>query len=177
MIPQTASLTLPEDKTIRISVVAGPSKGLEYHLSRPLVTVGRLKGGADIELNDPEVSGVHCTVEVRRDAILLHDLRSTNGTYIGDSRVFAARLETGGTTGPGKYPLNDRTQERLLDALCKQNLAGVLPETRAELLEFFGDPDAPYAAKSKSKEWDRIQTELKQLKGTSDTTAQTFSQP
>jgi hypothetical protein len=34
-----------------------------------------------------------CAVEVRRDAILLHDLRSTNGTYLGDSRVFAARLE------------------------------------------------------------------------------------
>jgi pSer/pThr/pTyr-binding forkhead associated (FHA) protein len=36
---------------------------------------------------------LHCAVEVRRDVILLHDLRSTNGTYLDNSPVFAARLE------------------------------------------------------------------------------------
>lgn len=70
---------------------------MEYELSRPLVTVGRPGGGADIEIDDPEISRLHCAVEVRRDAILLHDLRSTNGTYLGDSRVFAARLEQAST--------------------------------------------------------------------------------
>jgi pSer/pThr/pTyr-binding forkhead associated (FHA) protein len=93
MNPETASLALPEDKVIRICVVAGASQGMEYDLSRPLVTIGRLKGDADMEIDDPEVSAVHCAVEVRRDAILLHDLRSTNGTYLGESRVFAARLD------------------------------------------------------------------------------------
>jgi hypothetical protein len=90
---QTATLRLPRDRTIKISVITGSSQGIEYELSRPLVTIGRLGGGADMEIDDPEVSGVHCAVEVRRDAILLHDLRSTNGTYLGNSRVFAARLE------------------------------------------------------------------------------------
>jgi hypothetical protein len=90
---RTSSLTLPQDKTIKISVVTGPSQGKEYDLSRPLVTIGRLGGGADIEIDDAEVSRVHCAVEVRRDTILLHDMRSTNGTYLGDSRVFSARLE------------------------------------------------------------------------------------
>jgi pSer/pThr/pTyr-binding forkhead associated (FHA) protein len=91
--PPTASLALPADKTIRISVIGGTSQGMEYDMSRPLVTVGRLKGGADLEIDDPEVSAVHCAVEARRDTILLHDLRSTNGTFIGNTRVSAARLE------------------------------------------------------------------------------------
>jgi pSer/pThr/pTyr-binding forkhead associated (FHA) protein len=90
---QTADLALPQDKLIRISVIAGSSQGMEYELSRPLMTIGRLGGGADIEIDDLKVSRVHCAVEVRRDAILLHDLRSTNGTYLGNSRVFNARLE------------------------------------------------------------------------------------
>jgi hypothetical protein len=90
---QTASLMLPPDKTIKISVISGTSQGLEFELSRPLMTIGRSGGGADIEIDDPEVSGLHCAVEVRRDAILLHDLHSRNGTYLGDSHVFAARLE------------------------------------------------------------------------------------
>jgi pSer/pThr/pTyr-binding forkhead associated (FHA) protein len=36
---------------------------------------------------------LHCAIEVRRDAIFLHDLRSRNGTYLNDSRIFVVRLE------------------------------------------------------------------------------------
>jgi hypothetical protein len=90
---RTSSLTLPQDKTIKISVMTGPSQGKDYDLLRPLVTLGRLGGGADIEIDDAEVSRVHCAVEVRRDSILLHDMRSTNGTFLGETRVFSARLE------------------------------------------------------------------------------------
>jgi pSer/pThr/pTyr-binding forkhead associated (FHA) protein len=58
----------------------------------PLVTIGRLRGGADIEVDDPKVSRLHCAIEVKKDSVLLRDLRSTNGTYIGEKRVLAARL-------------------------------------------------------------------------------------
>lgn len=91
--PETESLTLPQDQTIKICVITGSSRGMECELSRPLVTIGRLGGGADIEIDDPEVSRLHCAIEVKRDAILLRDLSSTNGTYLGESRVFAGRLE------------------------------------------------------------------------------------
>lgn len=90
---ETRSLTLPQDHTIKICVVTGSSQGMECELSRPLVTIGRIGGGADIEIDDPEVSRLHCAVEVKRDAILLRDLSSTNGTYLDGSRVFAGRLE------------------------------------------------------------------------------------
>jgi pSer/pThr/pTyr-binding forkhead associated (FHA) protein len=90
---QTTTLALPRDKIIKISVIAGPSQGAECELSRPLTTIGRMGRNADIKLDDPEVSGMHCAIEVRRDAILLHDLNSRNGTYIDRFRVVAARLE------------------------------------------------------------------------------------
>ena len=73
-------------------------------------------------------------------------------------------FDTGGVTGPGKYRLNDETQAELLDALAKQNFNGVSPELRAELLEFFAHPDAPYATKSKPKEWVKVQAEVEQLR-------------
>src|ERR1700722_2601219 len=47
--PETTSLSLPRDRRIRISVLAGSSQGCERELSRPLITIGRLGGGADIE--------------------------------------------------------------------------------------------------------------------------------
>lgn len=91
--PETTSLVLPADQTIRISVVSGPSGPFETDLSRPLVTIGRAGGGADIEIDDAEVSRLHCTLEVRDGAIFLHDLSSTNGTFVGEARIFATRLE------------------------------------------------------------------------------------
>jgi pSer/pThr/pTyr-binding forkhead associated (FHA) protein len=90
---QTTTLALPPDKRIKVPVIAGPSQGMEFELSRPLITIGRLGGAADIKINDPTVSGLHCAIEVRRDAIFLHDLRSRNGTYLNESRVVAVRLE------------------------------------------------------------------------------------
>ena len=82
-------------------------------------------------------------------------------------------FDTGDFTGPGKYRLNDETQAKLLDNLAKQNFSGASPEVRAELQEFFGHPDAPYAVKRKRKEWTKIQAELEQLKNAAPPAATT----
>jgi hypothetical protein len=73
-------------------------------------------------------------------------------------------FDTGGETGPGKYRLNDETHATLLDALAKQHFSGASPAVRAELLEFFAHPEAPYATKRKPKEWAKVQAELEQLR-------------
>jgi len=73
-------------------------------------------------------------------------------------------LDTGEATSPGKYRLDDEAHAKLLDALAKQNFATASPELRAELLEFFGHPDAPYATKRKPKVWMKVQAEIEQLK-------------
>jgi len=80
-------------------------------------------------------------------------------------------FDTGGITEPGKYHLDDEAQAKLLDALAKQKFSGVSPEIRAELLEFFGHPDAPYAMKRKAKDWAKVQAELEELKNATPTAA------
>ena len=73
-------------------------------------------------------------------------------------------FDTGETTEPGKYRLSDEAHAKLLDTLAKQDFAGASPEVRAELLEFFGHPDAPYAMKRQPKKWTKVQTDLERLK-------------
>ena len=90
---QTTSLDIQPGDLVTICVASGRDLGKEFELGKPLTTIGRLGGGTDIEIDDPEISRSHCAVEVRRDAILLHDLRSTNGTYLGDNRVSVVALE------------------------------------------------------------------------------------
>ena len=73
-------------------------------------------------------------------------------------------FDTGAITGPGKYRLNDETHAKWLNALATQNFSGASPEVRAELMEFFGHPDAPYATEQKPKDWAKVQAELEQLR-------------
>jgi hypothetical protein len=91
--PEAANPELPEGEHIRFCVVEGPSQGGEFEITRSITTIGRIGGGADVEIDDPEVSRSHCAIEVRRDGILLYDLRSTNGTYLRNARVSVVRLE------------------------------------------------------------------------------------
>ena len=85
-------------------------------------------------------------------------------------------FDTGNFTGPGKYQLNDKAQAKLLDSLAKQKFSDASPEVRAELLEFFGNPDAPYAMKRKPKDWSKVQAELEELKNSAPPAAATGSE-
>jgi hypothetical protein len=82
-------------------------------------------------------------------------------------------FDTGEIMGPGKYQLTDETQAKLLDELAKRKFNGASPEIRAELLEFFGHPDAPYAMKRKPKDWAKVQAELEELKNAAPPAATT----
>jgi DNA-binding NtrC family response regulator len=48
-----------------------------------------------VRLSDPTVSRRHAAVERDAVGLLLHDLHSTNGTFVGETRVRAAYLEPG----------------------------------------------------------------------------------
>jgi pSer/pThr/pTyr-binding forkhead associated (FHA) protein len=51
--------------------------------------------GADVVLNDPEISRYHCWIEVRDTYANLKDMDSTNGTFFDEERVRAAMLQDG----------------------------------------------------------------------------------
>src|SRR3989441_11703847 len=78
-------------------------------------------------------------------------------------------FDVGESTGPGKYRLNDEAHAELLDKLAERNVAGATPEVKTELLNFFGEPDAPYATKRKAKAWAKVQSELQRLKSATPT--------
>lgn len=86
-------LRLPAIANVVLTVVSGPSLGAVHTLTKPRVVIGRK--GADIALNDPEISRHHCLVEVREMYVNLKDLDSTNGTFFEEERVRAAVLQDG----------------------------------------------------------------------------------
>ena len=85
-------------------------------------------------------------------------------TEAGILKLENDNFDLGERTGPGKYGMNDDAHAVLLDKLAATNFAGITSETKAELLQFYADPDAPYATKRKAKAWAKVQAELLQLK-------------
>ncbi|HEY6129018.1 MAG TPA: zinc dependent phospholipase C family protein [Candidatus Acidoferrum sp.] len=73
-------------------------------------------------------------------------------------------FDLGQVSGPGKYHLCDTTHARLLDKLAEQKFAGMTPEIRAELLDFFNVNKSIFETKKDKKLWAKVPAELEQLK-------------
>ncbi|WP_372407984.1 FtsK/SpoIIIE domain-containing protein [Streptomyces luteireticuli] len=71
----------------RLHVVSGPDAGGVHLLHGGEVRVGR-SSSADIPVDDPDVSRLHCAVTLSDDGrVTLHDLGSTNGTTLDTTPV------------------------------------------------------------------------------------------
>jgi uncharacterized Zn finger protein len=86
-------LRLPENMDVILTVESGPQPNKSFTLSKARTIIGRK--GADIALEDPEISRYHCVVEVREHTVNLKDLDSTNGTFFEGERARAAVLQEG----------------------------------------------------------------------------------
>ena len=91
-LPSDMDSSALRNRTITISVITGPLKGHAYQLTKASTSIGQTGGGADIEIDDPQVSALHCVVGVTHDTVRLCDLNSANGTYVDGERVQDAKL-------------------------------------------------------------------------------------
>ncbi len=73
-------------------------------------------------------------------------------------------FDTGKPDPPGVYFMNDDVHAQLVEELAKTNFKSLNPGLRAELTQFYSDPNAPYATKRKPKEWAKLQAALQLLK-------------
>lgn len=84
-----------------LQIISGARQGLNVplHAHRPLI-IGRRQG--DLILDDPMVSGKHCTVEFVDGEFVLKDLDSTNGTLVNGKRVKEVVLSPGAEIAVGQ---------------------------------------------------------------------------
>lgn len=63
------------------------SMPVAFEIASSVVTIGRLPEKADIVVPVATVSGVHARIEKKDGVLLVTDLDSTNGTFIGEKRL------------------------------------------------------------------------------------------
>ena len=79
--------------------------------------------------------------------------------------------DVGVVTPAGAYRLDDNVQAYWLNLLAEKNFATVTPTIRAELLNYFGDLNAPIALKKDKKKWRALVAELQELEAAPSGTA------
>jgi len=76
---------LPKDKRFSLAVIQGPATGHIHPVLKARTVIGR--SGADINIEDPEASRQHASLEILGDHAILRDMGSTNGTYVEADRI------------------------------------------------------------------------------------------
>jgi pSer/pThr/pTyr-binding forkhead associated (FHA) protein len=111
----------------------GVSRGTRYELRVPLAHVGR---GAhnDIVIDDESVSDTHAKLQRREDGWYLIDLGSTNGTYVGGSRLtHDRRLDGSPDVRFGGVKLNFRSADVPVPAAKSTRAIASTPIDRSTL--------------------------------------------
>jgi len=73
-------------------------------------------------------------------------------------------FDTGALTKPGAYFMADRAYARLVDELAKNHFQVISPGVKSNILAYYQDPTAPIVTKKSPKDWDRLNTELNELR-------------
>ncbi len=89
------------------------------------------------------------------------DLRALRA---GRLQLTDENFDLGVPSHAGIYPLSDATYAQLLDLLAKNNFAGLTASMRDNILAYYKNPLGPLATRRKPQEWQRVQTELDELR-------------
>ncbi len=85
-----ALLPMPVDKRISLAVLGGKGSGEVIPCGKSRIIIGR--AGADVSVDDDEVSRRHAVLEIRDDRFFLKDLGSTNGTFVDERKITEAEI-------------------------------------------------------------------------------------
>jgi DNA-binding NtrC family response regulator len=93
---------------------AKTADGRTFEIGVDPLVVGR-DPGVHVPVEDPEVSAIHCELRAVDHGILVRDLSSTNGTYIGSARIREAVLTmpTDIVVGATRITIEPTTKQRV----------------------------------------------------------------
>jgi DNA-binding NtrC family response regulator len=126
--------------TLRVEVIDGPDRG-KHVIGGDVVSVGTARDNA-LAIADFTVSRYHLEVSVRPSGILVTDLGSTNGTYIGGVRIERAIVPPGTllSLGGTKIRFDDAVRRTIPGPVAgaPHTLAGMIATSPA-MLRLFAD--------------------------------------
>jgi transcriptional regulator with PAS, ATPase and Fis domain len=104
----------------QLSVLSGPEKGMSWLMEMDVIRIGSADT-EDIVLTDPTVSRHHAEIHRGRDGVILRDLSSTNGTFVGSVRAKEIYLGPDTRFRVGRTELLFTPADEVIDVEPSQN--------------------------------------------------------
>ncbi|MFO1353040.1 MAG: sigma 54-dependent Fis family transcriptional regulator [Gammaproteobacteria bacterium] len=126
-------------EAIELQVISGPDTGLKGSYSLPILRIGTAPDN-DIVLTDRAVSRHHAEIRLSSEGMLLKDLGSTNGTFVGQLRVTEAYLapDTECVLGYSHLRIRQHTEEHRFEVPSRQDHLGQLVGASKPMRELYG---------------------------------------
>jgi predicted Zn finger-like uncharacterized protein len=86
--------SLPPGMRVSLAILEGKEAGRVIRIEVASVIIGR--HGADVLVDDPEVSRHHARLDIHAARGVVRDLGSTNGVFVNDRKVSEAEIENRG---------------------------------------------------------------------------------
>jgi transcriptional regulator with GAF, ATPase, and Fis domain len=123
-------------RRVMLRVKAGPDAGAQSTVARPRVTIGR-SAVNDLVLTDTSISGTHAEIVLGDTGVQLHDLESTNGTYVGGIRIRSAWIEPGMVVKLGKTEIELSSADEVQIPISGEDHFGALYGRSPAMREVF----------------------------------------
>ncbi len=88
----------------KLVVINKGLSGLSHELDGNWTTIGRLESNT-FQIGESSISGRHCEVRLQGEELVVRDLLSTNGTFVGTKTITEAVLKSGETFRVGEVEL------------------------------------------------------------------------
>lgn len=123
-------------RRVMLRVKTGPDKGAQITVSRTRITVGR-SAVNDLVLTDTSISGTHAEIVLGESGIQLHDLDSTNGTWVNAIRMHSCDLEPGSVIKVGKTEIELLSADEVQVPISGQDHYGAMYGRSPAMREVF----------------------------------------
>lgn len=88
----------------KLVILSAGMTGRSHELKVDKTTIGRVEDNL-FQISEPSVSSHHCEVLLRGADVVVRDLNSTNGTFIGGEKITEAVLKPGQTLRLGQIEM------------------------------------------------------------------------
>lgn len=132
----------------QLLIVGGPEQGKTFAVRNgQKVVLGRGQA-ADIQLNDPHMSRIHCNFSIEDGRALLSDAGSSGGTFVGDKKVDSIELQIGTVFRVGGSEIKFQAESTPEGATLRVGAVNASPLNLAPLKDLVGQTFHKYELRS-----------------------------
>jgi predicted component of type VI protein secretion system len=111
---------------VKLVVLSPGMTGRTHELTADKATIGRFQDNT-FQIADPSVSSHHCELMLRGGEVIVHDLNSTNGTYVSGVEVNESVLKPGQILRLGQIEMRLETELPAAPAKKQLDRTTVIP--------------------------------------------------